>query len=170
MKDTIYQKEQRLNPVWFWISSVPVDVFLILTIINLSGDSDNLILSVIAIVFLSMFLVFDILLFFFLKLKVSIDFEFLYISLKPLSNLKIPINEISFYEIVSFRPLRDFGGYGIRYSFRKKEAGYFLKGNTGVRIYYPLSKKLIVGTEDPRLFINAIQYAQQRRKILSEMK
>jgi hypothetical protein len=169
MDDYIYYEEQRLGKLMFWISICLIDFFLLFILYNLFSHNVSLILTGLASIVLLMASALDIFLFLVFKLAVKIDFEYLYITLAPIVFIKIPVNEISLTEITAFNRFRDYGGVGTGRAFRGKDPAYFLSGNKGVRIYYPLSKRLIVGAADPQRLINAVVYAQQRKKILSEM-
>jgi hypothetical protein len=62
-----------------------------------------------------------------------------------LLSLKIP--DISSAEPHSFLPLKDFGGYGIR--FNKEMKAYYLKGNRGVKITTRGGQKYLIGSDHP---------------------
>ncbi len=59
--------------------------------------------------------------------------------------LKLKTTDISSVEVHSYSPLRDFGGYGIR--FNKEMKAYFLRGNRGVKITTPAGKKYLIGSD-----------------------
>jgi hypothetical protein len=169
MDDYIYYEEQRLSKFLFWVSICVIDFFLLFVLFNLFAQNVSLILSGLTSIVLLTASGLDIFLFLIFKLTVKIDFDYLYITLAPLVFIKIPVDEISLTEITAINRFRDYGGAGIGRAFNGKDPAYFLSGNRGVRIYYPLSNKLIVGASDPQRLINAVVYAQQRKKILSEM-
>ena len=68
--------------------------------------------------------------------------------------LGIPLRSVAFdkvaaVEVVSFSPLADFGGWGIRYSLRLKAWGYFLSGRQGVKVQTRIGGSFIVGSYTP---------------------
>lgn len=65
---------------------------------------------------------------------------------RPLRKRVLPWTEIVSVEPVHYNPLRDYGGWGIRYSQRKGWA-YTMKGNRGVLLTLRSAKPLLVGTE-----------------------
>lgn len=169
-EDSIYYDEQRLSKIWFTISifiGAVILFFLFKDIVD-GIESAWAFLSV-AVVFL-LYAAFDAFLFLYMKLCINVDYEYIHIRLFPFTSKKIPVAEIFLTEATVFRPIKDYGGYGIRVIFSKKESAYFLTGNTGVRVYYAISNPVVIGASDPKKLINAIVYAQQRKKILSEMK
>lgn len=63
----------------------------------------------------------------------------------PLLTLKT--SDIKLAESHHFQPIKDFGGYGIR--FNKEMKAYFLKGNRGVKITTRAGKKYLIGSDHP---------------------
>ncbi len=61
--------------------------------------------------------------------------------------LWLPLKSIVASEAVSFNPLGDFGGWGIRYS-SKLGWGYFLSGAKGVRLETASGRRFIIGSDD----------------------
>jgi hypothetical protein len=55
--------------------------------------------------------------------------------------------DISSAEAHSFQPLKDFGGYGIR--FNKEMKAYYLKGNRGVKVTTRAGQKYLIGSDHP---------------------
>jgi hypothetical protein len=60
-------------------------------------------------------------------------------------HLKIP--EITTAEIHEFSPLKDFGGYGIR--FNSEMTAYYLRGTRGVKFTMANGKKYLIGSDHP---------------------
>jgi hypothetical protein len=61
--------------------------------------------------------------------------------------LKIQNSEIIAVEIMEFSPLKDFGGYGIR--FGKGMFAFYLKGTRGVKITLKNGMKYLIGSDHP---------------------
>jgi hypothetical protein len=68
------------------------------------------------------------------------------------------IGEIRCVDVVTFRPIRDFGFWGIR-SGRDGERALIAKGNRGVRIELSDGSKLLIGSQRPELLAAAIDRA-----------
>jgi hypothetical protein len=65
--------------------------------------------------------------------------------------LRLNIMEITALELYEFQPLKDFGGYGIRYGRGMK--AYYLRGDRGVKLTMTNGKKYLVGSDHAeRLF------------------
>jgi hypothetical protein len=70
-----------------------------------------------------------------------------YMGILGIRLLKLKTSDITSTELHSFAPLRDFGGYGIRFNNEMK--AYFLKGDRGVKITTRSGKKYLIGSEHP---------------------
>jgi hypothetical protein len=84
-----------------------------------------------------------------LRVSVTSDRLVVQLGVFGLPLVRIPLADIQHMEVVEFRPLRDFGGWGIRYSLRLKAMGYFLRGRRGVMIHTKAGKRRLVGSDDP---------------------
>lgn len=69
--------------------------------------------------------------------------------------ITLPISEIDKIEIHSFSPLKDFGGYGIR--FNREMKAFFLRGNRGVKITRTDGKVFLIGSDHPEHLETAIR-------------
>lgn len=80
---------------------------------------------------------------------------------------KIPLSDIKEAEVVTYRPIRQFGGWGIRCGcFRGERTGcYSAKGDKGVlislsgdvRVCLFKTRKLIIGSQTPEKLVSAIK-------------
>jgi len=62
-------------------------------------------------------------------------------------------------EIRTFKPIREYGGWGIRNSFSAGKA-YIINGNIGLQLYMKNGKKILFGTKDGeklQLFIKNVK-------------
>jgi len=60
--------------------------------------------------------------------------------------LRLRMEEISGVETHEFAPLRDFGGYGMR--FNREMKAYFLRGTRGVKLTSASGKKYLIGSDN----------------------
>lgn len=75
--------------------------------------------------------------------------------------LHLKMSDISQAEIMSFAPLRDFGGYGIR--FNGKIWAYYLRGSRGVKITARNGEVRLIGSDHPERLLATIQAATGTR-------
>ncbi|NNF33424.1 MAG: hypothetical protein HKN68_04915 [Saprospiraceae bacterium] len=69
----------------------------------------------------------------------------------------IPWDEVESAEVVKYRPIMEYGGWGIRYG--RKGKAYNTKGNKGLEIITKDGKNLLIGTQEPeqlRIFMTNI--------------
>ncbi len=94
--------------------------------------------------------------FFSMKLEVEIDEEGIHYKYFPLiSKMKmISKGEIQRYEIRKYKPILDYGGWGIKRKFKWGRA-YNVSGNIGLQLYLTNGKKILFGTQRSQ----AIKYA-----------
>jgi hypothetical protein len=58
---------------------------------------------------------------------------------------KIEWNEVEKYEVIKYHPIRDYGGWGIRYGLKGK--AYNVSGDKGLQLYLKNGKKILIGTQ-----------------------
>ena len=92
------------------------------------------------------------------KLEIIVALDGLYYRYIPFFSKfrKIEILQINFAESRLYRPLRDFGGWGIRYNMRTKTSCYNVRGNMGVYLELNNGKKVLLGSQKPHELVNAI--------------
>lgn len=100
--------------------------------------------------------------FYSLKMITEVRKEGLYIRFYPFhfSFRFFPIETIQKYEVSTYNPIRDYGGWGIRYGL--KGTAYNAKGNRGVLFEFVEKgkvKKLMVGSQTPEKLSAAIDRA-----------
>ena len=92
------------------------------------------------------------------KLEVIVTGDGIYYRYIPFINkyrLIKPV-EIKFYETRQYKPLKEFGGWGIRYSRRQRTMCYNVRGNLGLYIELRNGKRILFGSKDPHKLKNAI--------------
>lgn len=97
-----------------------------------------------------------------LKLITEVRKDGLYIRFYPFhfSFRFFPFKTVKTYEVVTYSPIRDYGGWGIRYGL--KGMAYNAKGNKGVLFEFAEGskvKKLMVGSQIPDKLSEAVSRA-----------
>ena len=59
----------------------------------------------------------------------------------------ISFDDIVSYKLRTYSPIREFGGWGIRYGFECK--GYTVSGNKGLEITLKNGRKILFGSQKP---------------------
>jgi hypothetical protein len=79
--------------------------------------------------------------------SVSVRYGFLY-------ETRVPLTEIALAEAVEYAPLREYGGWGIRGSRRRRALN--ARGNQGVLLTRTDGTTLLVGSQRPRELLDAL--------------
>ncbi len=99
---------------------------------------------------------------FFSKLITFIRGDGIHLSFFPFFREKIiSSDKIKRYEVRKYKPLLEYGGYGMKRSMRNGKA-YNMSGNIGLQLYFKDGKRLLIGTKRP----DAIKRAMD--KLMSE--
>lgn len=94
-----------------------------------------------------------------LKLVTEVRDEGLYIRFFPLSRQIIRYENIEESDVRTYRPLKEYGGWGIRYG--RKGKAYNVSGNRGVQLKLSGGKKLLIGSQQPEKLADAITEAMK---------
>lgn len=155
---TTYVEEQQFRQLWLWaliivtgLSSVGVFAYGFYIQIILGEIFGNKPMSdtMLIIFFVSSTFFFTLLLLLFklAKLTTMIDDSGISYKFFPfhLSFHTIKWDEIESYEVINYRPIREYGGWGIRYAWNKK--AYNVSGNVGLSVQLKTGKKVLFGTQ-----------------------
>jgi hypothetical protein len=95
-------------------------------------------------------------LFYSIKLVTEVRYDGLYVRFFPLQfhSHKISYEEIKRYEIRTYSAIKEYGGYGIRLG--KQGKAYNVHGNRGVQFEFQDGKRLLIGSQRPEEFMQAL--------------
>ncbi len=93
------------------------------------------------------------------RLKTKITSESLLVAFPPFFRKWKEFNPIKIekYEIRTYNPMREYGGYGVKRRFKYGQS-YTISGNVGLQLYLKNGKKLLIGTHKKQ----AIKYAMAK--------
>ncbi len=100
--------------------------------------------------------------FYYVKLVTDVRTDGVYLHFFPLWSRAVPLTDIVSYEARQYRPLREYGGWGIRFSPHKKRA-YNVSGNRGVELKLTDGTQLLIGSQRPEELASAISVAKASR-------
>ncbi len=91
------------------------------------------------------------------RLTTEVDRSGLYIQYFPfhLSPKRIPLEHVIHIQIMTYKPFRDYGGYGIRYGAAGK--AYNVSGDRGVKLKFTTGRDLLIGSQRPEELAEALQ-------------
>jgi hypothetical protein len=154
MTTLIFEENQSFRQPWLWT----------LMLASLAGLVAALVLVPEARVPLLIVLGFSLaafLLLFSMKMTVRVGDEFIYIRFFPIWKKTIPLAEIVRSEVRTYRPILEYGGWGIRYSPYGKGWAYNVSGNQGVQLELVNGKRILIGSQRAEELARAIAEAKQ---------
>lgn len=97
------------------------------------------------------------------RLEVEVWQDAVRVAFGPLRVLRrtISYDEMGAVEAVTYRPIRDFGGWGVR--FRPGRTAWTVRGNRAVRLSLSTGKAFFIGSRFPHRLAERIQVAKQLR-------
>ncbi|MHC4396041.1 MAG: DUF6141 family protein [Planctomycetota bacterium] len=158
----IYREEQRFG-LWLrrlifvsMLLAMALSIFS-LTKIPSEGEASG-ILSIIVVIICGTFVPIGIaVLFAALKLETEVRGDGLYIRFYPfhLKFKRFGVEELSEYYAREYRPILEYGGWGIRYG--RKGKAYNVSGNKGVQLVFKNGKRLLIGSQREKELEDAIR-------------
>jgi hypothetical protein len=175
MEKILFKEEQRFNQWWIWLillasfatAVVPLWYGLYVQVTtgepwgNDPASNGELAFSAAFVTALMVGMVF---LFLFMRLQVEVRNDGVYFRFLPVIRRWRIISkaEIERYEIGKYKPIRQFGGWGIRLGFPGKGRAYNVTGNIGLKLFLKNKKIILLGTQRSQ----ALSYAME--KLMSE--
>lgn len=160
MKKSYFKEEQHFSNPLFWAFLVIVFTFalspMVIKIYNqvvlgkAEGDNSSSSVTLMIILFIMIiFYIAMIILFRKMKLVTEIGPNAIYYRYPPfiLKNKQIDKAEIKKFEVRKYKPIREYGGWGIRMGSGKAGKACNVKGNVGLQLYLKNGKKMLFGTQ-----------------------
>lgn len=157
---TLFTEEQQNRQPWIWLIMLPglLGSFIYFGIgINkqiIGGEEfGNKPMSdtglIIVAVFTTLVMVGLTLLFYKMKMITEIRENGIYFRYPPLIRKfkVIHIDEIESYAIRDFKPIKEYGGHGVKTGTRKFGKSYTVYGNTGLQLVLKNGQKILLGTQ-----------------------
>lgn len=145
MRYMIVEKKKFKN-IWIWLIVIILNCFVIFGIVkqiffNIPFGENPAPNFILILGLLSTFSLFLMLIF--VYLKIIIDDDSITIIFFPFIKKNILFDEIKKIEIIKYSPLKDYGGWGIRYG--NKGVAYSIGGNLGLSITLLSNKNILIG-------------------------
>ncbi len=163
--NTYFKEEQFFRQPWLWIVILFFPAFSIYGIYeqvmmgNAIGSnplSDEGVISFSLLVGLG----FPVL-FWFMKLRLRVSEKGLHYQFFPVhfNERLIPFEDIKSYKARTYSPLKEFGGWGIRFGFESK--AYNVKGDKGLQLELTNGRKVLFGSQDYKALEKAMKKAEK---------
>ncbi|MBN2098945.1 MAG: hypothetical protein JW753_05030 [Dehalococcoidia bacterium] len=159
----LYREVQRFWQLWLWllvagVSGVSIWSFVQQIILGKpfgQNPAPDVAVVIIAAIFGLGFPV----LFYAVNLTTEVRTDGLYVRFFPfhLTFRRMPSESVIRYEVLTYRPIRDYGGWGIRYGRGGK--AYNVSGDRGVMLELSDGSRLLIGSQKPEELANAMGLA-----------
>ena len=97
------------------------------------------------------------LLFYHSRLIVKVKADGLHLKFIPFTARYIPFEEIKSFQARSYKPIKEFGGWGIKGWSRSKRMAYNVSGNLGVELTLTDGRQVMIGSQNPYELAEAIE-------------
>ena len=91
------------------------------------------------------------------RMRTTVTPERLTVRYGPIGALRVAISDIARAEAVVYRPIRDYGGWGLRGWGRRRAVN--ARGDRGVLVVRRDGSTVLVGSQDPRALLEALSRA-----------
>ena len=156
----LFRETQRFRQPWIWALFIAIAGTVIYAMIQQlvlgrqfgNNPASDLVLVIIGRAFGLAFPVF----FYFLNLTTEVRPDGLYYRFFPFhrSFHRIAPDELSRYEARTYSPLREYGGWGIRYG--SGGTAYNVSGNRGVQLELADGKRILIGSRRPEELVSVL--------------
>ncbi len=153
-KKPIFEEKQYFRQIWLWIIVLTVNgVFLygVFRQMALKEDFGTEPMPDMALILLTLFNLALAAFLLFVRLETKVDEEGVYYRYYPLQSFKkITWDHMERAYVRRYNPLREYGGWGLRGSWKKGWA-YNVSGKHGLQLVYDRNKRLLLGTGKPEV-------------------
>jgi hypothetical protein len=155
MENIIFREEQKFSLWLRWLVYVSMGIGAVISVFALqkefSGQSSPAVWEIILAVRVGIGVpIATTALFLLLKLQTEVRPDGLYVRFFPfhIHFKRFGREELSEYYARQYKPIREYGGWGIKCSLRNGKA-YNVNGNWGVQLVLSNGKKLLIGSQKP---------------------
>lgn len=159
----IYREEQSFRQIWIWVVVIGVAliawwVFVQLIIFGdpgVAGWISGIFMAVVALGLIGLLAL--------ARLITIVDREGVGVAFVPFTSRYIPFTEIAAVEPLRYRPIREFGGWGIRWGGRNRIA-YNVSGDRGVELTLTNGQRILIGSQAPEELARIISMRLQETR------
>jgi len=143
MSKAIFEEEQQFRQWWIWVILALVAGSITLNYMEAENPkiTDSIVpISVFVLILLLMFTA---------KLSTRIDEKGIHVKFFPFhfSYKNYTWEDMSTAKVTKYSPLGDYGGWGLRFSFRGKGKAFNVSGDQGIWLETFSGKKRMIGTQ-----------------------
>ncbi|MBD1398358.1 hypothetical protein H9Q13_14400 [Pontibacter sp. JH31] len=166
MKNTqvIFRERQRFRQFWLWALIIGIAAIFwagFVYQVVLGGAFGNRPVTDVQLSIMLALIGFGLPFFFYwMSMTTEVQTGMLYVRFKPfhLKPVRIPLHTVRDYEKVTYSPISDYGGWGIRWGAKGK--AYSMSGREGVLLHFYNQQPLLVGSQRAKELFRAIEQAK----------
>ncbi len=136
--DSLFLEEQRFLRGYL-ASALLFGILIVWGLLVVSGLVQDLMGPVVVLVLLIFFAL--------ARLVIRVSPQGLDVEFRPLTHRHIPLADTSSCEARVYRPIREYGGWGIRMSGWKGGRAYNVRGNRGVQLTLRSGESVLLGSQ-----------------------
>ncbi len=162
-KDLIFREVQTFGSTLRWLLVVLMAISLAIFAIALwetitNPETPDILVPVLLSIIAMAIPIAVTILFFILKLETEVRTDALYVRFYPMHIRfkKFAGQDMAEFYSRTYRPILEYGGWGIRCSFTGKGKAYNVSGNKGAQLVLTNGKKLLIGSQKPDDLVAAI--------------
>jgi hypothetical protein len=153
MSTLLFEEHQSFRQPWLWaLMLATVAVLLVASL--LAAEGQTVLWIALGVMLASVLLLYT------MRLSVQVDSGALRFGFLPLWKKTIPLAEIVGFEARTYRPILEYGGWGIRYSPFRRGWAYNVRGNRGVQLELANGKRILIGSQRAEELARAIGEAK----------
>jgi hypothetical protein len=152
MTTTLFEENQSFRQPWLW--ALMLATLAVLLVASLLAPGSQIVPWVVLGLTLAVAL-----LLYSMRLSVQVDAETVRIRFFPVWKKTIPLGDIVRWEARTYRPILEYGGWGIRYMIGRGWA-YNVRGNQGVQLELASGKRILIGSQRAEELARAIGEAK----------
>ena len=157
--EPIYTESQRFRQWWLWLLVFISPAVFLLILFNILIFEDGIQQSSIVIMVIGTMVSLAIPAFLWhTGLDTEVGRSGIRFKFRPFHRkwVEYKFNEIKKAEACIYRPLMDYGGWGIRYGRKGKGKAYSVSGNSGVLLTFNNNKKILIGSLNHKSLFSVI--------------
>jgi hypothetical protein len=161
MEKLHFQENQRFRQPWLFAILLGSDLLMIYLILSFSVFATED-MDIAAVIILGITLVIMILLsiaFLTTQLITEIRNDGIFFKFKPFQRKykEIRFDELESVEVKKYKPVMEYGGWGIRVGGKKRGKAYNVSGNIGIYFVFKDGRKFLLGTQKPESVKKVLQ-------------
>jgi hypothetical protein len=144
--EILFTERQKFNQWWLWLIMMSINGILIFLVFTQPMNGNKINPGLLFGIGVNSLM--TVLFFFCFRLDTRISNDGIYVRFFPFhfSFIKIEWDRIAKSYVREYRPIGEYGGWGLRYGFSGNGKAYNVSGNKGIQLIITDGSKLLIGT------------------------